>query len=55
MHVLTLWSGGHIACHAWRYDIVPLDLARSALIFCYRMIHNVMQFFCYRMIHNVTQ
>ena len=27
-----LWGGDHIACHLWKWVIVPLDLARSAHI-----------------------
>ena len=27
--VLTLWGGGHVDCHIWRWVIVPPDLARS--------------------------
>ena len=42
--VLTLWSGGHIDRHVWRWVIVPSDLARSFGAICahypYRVIHR---------------
>ena len=46
--VLTLWGGGHIDLHAWRWAIVPLDLARSfgALCahYCYRVIYRAITY-----------
>ena len=44
--VLTLWGGGHNACHVWRWVIVPSDLARSVHIYRYRMIHCAITNMC---------
>ena len=42
--VFMLWGSGHIGRHAWRWVIVPSDLARTFAAICahyhYRVIHR---------------
>ena len=48
--VLTLWGGGYIACHVWRWVIVPSDLVQSFGAICahyrYCMIHCTITNMC---------
>ena len=47
-HVLTLWGGGHIDSHIWRWVIVPPDLARSFGViwahYRYSVIHRALAY-----------
>ena len=47
--LLMLWGGGHIACHVWRWVIVPSDLARSFGTICAHYCSSVI----YRAITNM--
>ena len=48
--VLTLWGGGHIDHHVWRWVIVPWGLAWSfsaiCTQYCYRVIHHAITYVC---------